>query len=258
MTNKSNRKTTAGSRPDYSIEFIRRAYRESKGREELYGEWGAALFFRPLSFLLTPIFLKAGFSATRVSLLALCLLPLLPVAAVGGGGAGYIWLAAGGVIFATLDCIDGNIARATGTTSKLGGYTDFIADILFRVVFYGSIGLIVTGQPFPIPIVTEYGVATALIAAWLAVTARLSRVYSERGMNEGNPYAAPGNENEEKARLGVGDYLFAFVSGLDPLLPIVVLVAGFFGWLPWVLVWLVLYSILDFLYTQFTVVQRLR
>ncbi len=258
MTSKPNKSTSATARPDYSIAYIRRAYRDAKGREELYGEWGAALVYRPLSFIVTPLFLKAGFSATGVSVLALCLLPLLPIAAVAGGSAGYALLALGGVIFATFDCVDGNIARVTDTASKLGGYTDFIADILFRVVFYGSIGLIVTGQPFSIPLVTEYGLAAALIAAWLAVTARLSRVYSERGMDEGNPYAAPESDAGGAAKLGASDYLFAFISGLDPLLPIVVLVTGFFGWLPWVLVWLVFYSALDFLYTQFTVVRSLR
>jgi len=243
--------------PDYSLKTIIRAYREAKRPEELYGEWGAALVFRPLSFLVTPLFLKAGFSATGVSLLALCLLPALPVVALAGGSLGYAFLAAGGVVFATLDCVDGNIARVTNTASKLGGYTDFIADILFRVVFYSSIGLIVSEQVFALPVVSDNGLAVALIAAWLAVTARLSRVYTERSMDEGNPYAAPEAQGA-KAKLSATDILFAFVSGIDPLLPVVVLVTGFLGWLPWVLVWLVLYSTLDFLYTQASVVRRLR
>jgi phosphatidylglycerophosphate synthase len=257
MTNEPNKAAAPGPRPNHSPASIARSYRGAKRSEELYGEWGAALVFRPLSFLVTPLFLKAGFSATGVSLLALCLLPLLPVAAIAGGTLGYAYIAAIGIIFATLDCVDGNIARVTDTASKLGGYTDFIADILFRVVFYSAIGLIVAGQPFPLPYVTDYSLAVALIAAWLAVTARLSRVYTERGMDEGNPYAAP--ESEETApKISASGYLFAFVSGLDPLLPVVVLVTGYFGWLPWVLVWLVLYSALDFLYTQFTVARRLR
>lgn len=257
MTSGPNNAADPGPKPDHSLANIIRSYRDSKRPEELYGEWGAALVFRPLSFLVTPLFLKAGFSATGVSLLALCLLPLIPIVALAGGSLGYACLAASGVIFATLDCVDGNIARVTNTASKLGGYTDFIADILFRAIFYGSIGMLVTTQPFPLPWISENGPAIALIAAWLAVAARLSRVYTERGMDEGNPYAAPEPEGTE-AKLSAGGFLFAFISGLDPLLPLVVLVTGYFGWLPWVLIWLVPYSALDFLYTQVTVVRRLR
>jgi phosphatidylglycerophosphate synthase len=257
MTSDPNKAAASGPRPNHTPASIARSYRGAKRSEELYGEWGAALVFRPLSFLLTPLFLKAGFSATGVSLLALCLLPLIPVAAITGGALGYAYLAAGGIIFATLDCVDGNIARVTDTASKLGGYTDFIADILFRVVFYSAIGVIVAGQPFPLPYVTDYSLAVALIAAWLAVTARLSRVYTERAIDEGNPYAAPTPEGGAP-KLGGSEILFAFVSGLDPLLPFIVLITGYLGWLPWVLVWLILYSALDFLYTQFTVVRRLR
>lgn len=258
MTSAPNSAADPLLQPDYSPKTIARSYRDSKRPEELYGEWGAALVFRPLSFLVTPLFLKAGFSATGVSLLALCLLPLFPVVALAGGSLGYAFLAAGGVVFATLDCVDGNIARVTNTESKLGGYADFIADILYRVVFYSSIGLITAEQTFPLPQIADHGLAVALIAAWLAVTARLSRVYTERGMDEGNPYAAPDAQSHGRAELGAGEILFAFVSGLDPLLPLAVLITGYLGWLPWVLVWLVMYSALDFLYTQFTVVRRLR
>lgn len=257
MRNDPNNAKAKPARPDYSLANVIRSYRESKRPEEIYGEWGAALVYRPLSFLVTPLFLKAGISATGVSLIALCLLPLFPLAALGGGAMGYAYLGAGGIVFATLDCVDGNIARVTDTASRLGGYTDFIADILYRVVLYGSIGLIVNGQAFAMPWLTEHGLAIALVAAWLAVAARLSRVYTERGMGESNPYAAPAPQ-QAKSALGVGDVLFAFVSGLDPLLPLAILVTGYFGWLPWVLVWLLLYSALDFVYTQIVVVRRLR
>ena len=257
MRNDPNSPKAKPARPDHSLANVIRSYRDSKRPEEIYGEWGAALVYRPLSFLVTPAFLKAGFSATGVSLLALCLLPLFLLAALGGGSVGYAYVAAGGVVFATLDCVDGNIARVTDTASKLGGYTDFIADILYRVVVYGSIGLIVQGQPFVMPWLTEYGLAAAIIAAWLAVAARLSRVYTERGMGEQNPYSAP-ETPAAQAKFSAGDLLFAFVSGLDPLLPLAILVTGYFGWLPWVLVWLLLYSALDFVYTQVMVARRLR
>lgn len=257
MTNEPNKAVTSPPRPDYSLKNVVRSYHDAKRSEELYGEWGAALLYRPLSFLITPLFLRAGFSATGVSLLALCLLPLLPVAALAGGSLGYACLAAGGVIFATLDCVDGNIARVTDTASKLGGYTDFIADVLYRVVFYSSIGLLVAEQTFPLPWLTEYGLAAALIAAWLAVAARLSRFYADRVMDEGSPQAPPEPQKTE-AKPSAHEIGFAFLSGLDPLLPLIVLITGYFGVLPLVLVWLVPYSGLDFLHTQLTVVRRLR
>ncbi len=49
----------------------------------------------------------------------------------------------------------------------------------------------------------------------------------------------------------------AFLSGLDHLLPVAVLVLGVLGALDWAIVWLVVYSLGDFVLTQAAVWKRL-
>ncbi len=235
------------------------AYKAAKSGEELRGEWGAVLLYRPLSFLLTPPLVALGIGATTVTAVS-CLLALaLPIVALTGG---VVWLAAVAVVFSVLDCVDGNIARITATTSRRGQYADFITDVVYRVAMYLSIGLLVA--PGAVEGWWPLGAAPglALAAALLAVAARLSRVYVEQDMGAGNPYEAKADAASQGGAPGplarVVDGLFPFVSGIDPLLPLIVLGAGLFGELEWVLVWLLAYSALDFVFTQVEILRGLK
>ena len=225
-----------------TVADIRHSYAPEKRREELYGEWAAVLLYRPVSFLVTPLFLRLSIGASAVTLASLALglaLPFLawmfpPFPAALAGGIG--------VAFCILDCVDGNIARVTGTVSRLGHYLDFVTDVVFRVAFYITIG-IVGGVPL----------FACALAALLAVGARLCRVYAERFSDE-SVYARP----ESSGGGGVSGFLFPFLSGLDSLLPVAVILAGWFGGLGWVVAWLLFYSALDFGYTHYAVLRRLR
>ena len=231
------------------------AYKAAKSGEELRGEWGAVLLYRPLSFLLTPPLVALGIGATTVTAVS-CLLALaLPFVALTGG---VVWLAIVAYLFSVLDCVDGNIARITATTSRRGQYADFITDVVYRVAMYLSIGLLVA--PGTVEGWWPLGAAPglALAVALLAVAARLSRVYVEQDMGAGNPYESKADDVAPGPLVRVVDGLFPFVSGIDPLLPLIVLGAGLAGGIEWVLVWLLAYSALDFAFTQIEILRGLK
>lgn len=233
---------------------VARNYAAAKSREEWYGEWGAALVYRPISFVITPLFLRLSISATAVTCVALVLVLCLPLLALQGATA-YWTVGITAVLIAILDCVDGNIARLTATVSKIGHYLDFLTDILFRIALYCAVGTIADAAPGAPAWIAGNGLGVGAAAAFLAVGARLCRIYAERFAGE-VAYGRP-SEAESPSAGGIARYVFPFISGIDPLLPLVVLLAGYFGVLGWVLAWLLAYSALDFLYTQFAVLKRI-
>ena len=66
------------------LKDVFRAYSREKRREEFYGEWGAAVAYRPLSLLLTPLFLKLGVAPTAVTAFAMVIVIMLPLSALWG------------------------------------------------------------------------------------------------------------------------------------------------------------------------------
>jgi hypothetical protein len=242
-----------------SIADVVRTYREAKSTEELYGEWAAAVCYRPFSFLITPWLVGAGLGPTTVTVLSLVVVLALPLLAFWGGGEGYLALGLGAVVVGVLDCIDGDIARVTGRTSRFGQYCDFIVDVVYRAAMYGAVGFLIgrgVGVDGGLGRFGAEALALGLLAALLAIVARLSRVYVETWPEEANPYERP-PEAETAPKSSFLGLVFPFVSGLDHLLPLFVLVGGALGLLDWVLIWLLAYSALDFLYTQVAILRRL-
>ncbi|MDP6708569.1 MAG: CDP-alcohol phosphatidyltransferase family protein [Alphaproteobacteria bacterium] len=242
-----------------AIADVVRAYRGAKSREELFGEWGAAVCYRPFSFLLTPWAVAVGLGPTTVTVLSFLVVLALPLLALLGGGQGHLALSLGAIAVGILDCVDGDIARVTGRISRFGQYCDFIVDVLYRPIMYGAVGVLIqagVGTAGDLGWLGRQALALGILAALLAITARLSRVYVERWPEEANPYDKP-VEGEAPPKRGLLGLVFPFISGLDHLLPFFVLVAGASGQLEWVLVWLLAYSALDFLYTEYAILRRL-
>jgi len=195
--------------------------------EELRGEWACALFYRPPSILLTPLFAACGFSPNAVTLLGLVCAAFLPWCAAYGGEDAVLLVGALGVAFCVLDCIDGNLARVSGRLSHLGAKLDGATDILYRILLYAALGLLAGA------------LAAGLACALLAILARACRVYAEKSAPPTAPAAA--------APLSWGGYAFAFLSGLDHLLPLAILLPFGAGWPAWLLAWVALYSSGDLL-----------
>lgn len=231
-----------------------RSYLAEKASEELGGEWGAALFFRPPSLLLTPVLLNLGVGPMAVTVASLLFVLALPWLALWGGPAGYLYLGLAGVVIGVLDCLDGSMARVAGRTGRMGHYVDFLVGVLDRILGYLAIGLLVqfqagsAGSWF-----AGHAVALSLVAAMAAVVARLCRTFVAPWFAESRFAATPARG---PARLA--EMLFPMISGLDQIWPLFVLLAGATGWLHWFLAWLLFYSALDFLHTQVSILTRLR
>jgi phosphatidylglycerophosphate synthase len=222
-----------------------KAYASQKAREEWHGEWGAALLYRPAAILLAPPLLRLGVSATAVTLVSL--LAALSLPALAYGDRAYLAVGLTAVLVAILDCLDGTIARARGTVSDVGHYLDFMTDIVTRGTLYAAIGLM-AGAMTPLWL-QGWVLPLALVAALLAIAARLCRVYGER-------FAGEGREEQNRAH-SFSSFAFSAISGIDQLLPLAVILLGAFGLLGWLVLWLLAYSALDFVHTQFNILRRL-
>lgn len=205
------------------------AYRP-RFRNELRTEWAAALLYRPVSLLLTPLLAACRVPPLAVTLVGAACAAALPLLAFLGWGATAVGLL--GVAFCILDCMDGDLARATGRVSAAGAYADFVVDLVYRVALYAALGYLWAAHA---------GLAAGLGCAALALGARACRLYAPAPQNDAPP--------------GV---VFSFLSGIDHLLPLAVIVAGALDALGALLAYLALYSLGDFIHTQRSVLARLR
>lgn len=223
--------------------------------EELAGEWAAVALYRWLSFIITPLFLRTSISATGVTLISVLITITLPLAVFLPFPFTYIFIGVISIVFNILDCVDGNMARMTNSVSDLGQYSDFIADIIHRIFVYITLGLIIDNA-----LINDIsGFQPSVIAGvscLLAVTGRLSRIYYEYKFVTTGPLSGKYNisGNFKKAE----NLVFSFISGIDSLLPVFIIIAGYFNKLPFVLLWIFLYSCLDFFYSQFRIIRNLK
>ena len=239
----------------YTVEDIRQSYDADKAVEERYTEWAVYYVYRPLSFQITPFFLHLSFSPSNVTFISLVLAISLPFMALWLP-APFFFVGLMGLIISVLDCVDGNIARVTGQTSRAGGYFDFLTDILYRVLMYLSIGLIVSQSSWIPESYTNIAAACMLIAVLLAIIARMCRMHAEGDLSSKEETQIDKKNGHESSNW-LDKYFFPFFSGLDWALPFAVIILGYTGQLHWVLVWLLLYSALDFIHTQYSIFSKL-
>ena len=203
------------------------AYRP-RFRHELRTEWAAALLYRPVSLLLTPLFAACRVPPLAVTLAGAACALALPLLAIAGRGSTAIGVAA--IAFCIFDCMDGDLARSTGRVSAAGAYADFVVDLVYRAAFYAAIGFLWSAYA---------GLALGLACALVAIVARACRLYLP-------------------AETGQPGLAFSVVSGLDHLLPVALVVLGALDALGALLAYLVVYSLGDFILTQRSVLARLR
>lgn len=118
-----------------SIQQLRKLCQQTRDDEFYQADWLDRNILRRVSIYLTKLFLKAGLSPNKVTLLS-----LLP--AIGAGvlftlpGAGY-WLGGWGLflLFNILDCCDGEIARYQKSASLTGEFNDAMAGFHFLLPF---------------------------------------------------------------------------------------------------------------------------
>lgn len=125
---------------------VRASYTPEKAADERQSEFLAHVLHRPLSFLVTPFFLMAGFSADGVTAVMFAAALAMPVAAGVAGGCAFIAVAALVLCAQVLDCVDGNVARVTGRSTPVGGMLDGLCSLLFWTLYFISIGLLARGD----------------------------------------------------------------------------------------------------------------
>jgi phosphatidylglycerophosphate synthase len=127
----------------YSIRDVRDAWLRKRRLTELEGELPAVLLYRPVSHMVTPLFLRLRLSPLSVTLVnGAIALSLVPVAVMTGSRA-YLHVAALGLVFHVLDCVDGDMARVSGKTSELGRLADGFVDQVYWIALFASFGILV-------------------------------------------------------------------------------------------------------------------
>ncbi|HEX2829948.1 MAG TPA: CDP-alcohol phosphatidyltransferase family protein [Burkholderiales bacterium] len=235
-----------------TVAEVAAAYRPRLANE-LKTEWAIAVLYRPVSLMITPLFAAVGATPTAVSLLGLAIALALPFVAAAAGAQAWVTVGVLAIAFCVLDCVDGDLARVTGRSSARGAYLDFVVDLAYRAGFYAAAGVAADAARDASGIAAlggDGGVVAGLACALVAILARACRLYVEGG---GHGADRP----QSQAGISGGEVATAFLSGLDHLLPVAVLVLGALGRLDWAIAWLVVYSLGDFVQTQAAVWKRL-
>lgn len=90
---------------------------------------------------LAPLLLRAGLGPNQVTAISLAL-ALVGAAMMASGRSPWLHLGVGLFVFARfLDHVDGELARATGKSSRFGYYFDYVTGGLSHAALFGCIGL---------------------------------------------------------------------------------------------------------------------
>lgn len=123
---------------------VRRTYTAEKRAEERRSDFFAYVLYRPVSFWVTPFFLRLGISADGATGLGFGVALAMPAAAWWAGPAAYGCVAALGVAMMVLDCVDGNLARLRGG-SPVGHMLDGACTLFFWTGYFAAVGALAEG-----------------------------------------------------------------------------------------------------------------
>ncbi|HUR60850.1 MAG TPA: CDP-alcohol phosphatidyltransferase family protein [Candidatus Thermoplasmatota archaeon] len=185
----------------------------------------ARLLIRELSFPVTWLFVRLGFTANAATYFSIFVVvfaaflfaqPNWPLSIAG---------AALFIFFGILDCVDGNIARLARRPTRFGGWTDAVGGyIAYSAVFF-ALGFAAEARPGILAEIFRH-VNFLALGAWTAIANLLLRVqYQHFRHVEGAQEYATGRQRKLSQEVGIG--------GL--LMPILLL-ADVFGFLGLVLV----------------------
>ncbi len=235
----------------YTASEVKSSFHSQKRWEEFSGELPALLIFRPISFWMTPWFLRAGWSATRVTLLSGAFAIAMFTAAWLGGDHAYLLVALMGCVVQTLDCVDGNIARATGTVSHAGQFLDLLVGQVYWALLFISIGLLVerSGGGLFGDTALEVALALPILALLNRVTRNYAQLHFSRKQIMDEPPEKP---------LAWTSLVLIGLAGLENLYVFAVWIGGAFGALDLVLLGIAVYVVGVFLFVEIELYLDLR
>lgn len=237
---------------EISLKSLIADYMRDKLAEEVAGDWGGVLIYRPLAFALTWPLARLRVRPIAATVAGLLLLPVIAAIAVAAPPATATPLVCAlGILYCVLDRVDGTLARALQQESTFGYYADLSSDLIYRPTIYAALGHLadrLAGST------QSTALAMALIAAWLALFARVARLYGEKLLPQ-SPPAAPRIAFDAGA---IAANLYMALSGIDTLLPLLALAFWWLGALPLLFTWLLIYSAADAVHAQVTTLWALR
>ena len=236
----------------YTTKDVRESYSNDKQLDEKHNQWLIYMIFRPCSFVISAIFLNFRITANQISLVSLLFCLALPMVYLFPSKTAFFILALSICICYLLDCIDGDMARASGDVSTTGHYLDFITDVIFRISSYFALVLIIYITPEYTN--NSFYWAYCLGAAWFTTAARLSRVFAKSLKKADREVYS----RESKDTYNWVDRVFFAVSSIDHALPIFIFSMVFFENLDWLIGWIFVYALADFVFTQFLIFKVLR
>lgn len=213
----------------YTLADVRASYPPEKAWAEMQGDFPCYLIYRPISFFLTPPLLRLGIPVSGVTLFALGVAIAMAGLAWRGGAHAYLVVAGLGFAYHVLDCVDGNMARTLGRTSRLGGILDGTVDMTFWCLLLFSLGLLVEHEGGGV-----FGDRAVAFSLGLCVLLLLNRQTRDNfaAQNAVETYFRP----TMPERLGPGDWAMIAFVGLEFAYVIAIAIGGLFGVLDWVLV----------------------
>jgi hypothetical protein len=199
--------------------------------------WPVSHIYRPLSIRLCPLIHGLGFSPSGITVLGLALTLLLPLSLLGPYGEPPGWgvisaallLALGMAVIEVLDCVDGDLARATGRSSAAGACIDSVADVFFRALAVSVLGALIA-RSFPDALwgQGQHGVSLGLGAASCILLAKLIGNRVELAIEQ--PPGGDSPEAQHGPQHGFG--LMKFLSGLYAAIPMMLPIATALDALP--------------------------
>ena len=222
---------------------LRDAFPAENAEDERSNQWPVFYLFRPLSRHLTPWLLKAGIGADAVTLLGLALTLAMPAVLVLSDPWAGLLLGVMACLFQVIDCVDGDIARFSGTASRRGAYLDAATDVVSRMLFYVAAGMLAARAPVLDRPLVE-GAAAGLLCAWLYLFCRFLRDWTSDG-KASVPSAPPSGA-------------MRFLIGLDHAFGLVLAAVALLGHSELFFGLLCLYALGDLIMTQSAILRRLR
>ena len=219
-------------------------YAGAKSEREMRADFFVYALYRPISLAVTPAFLSIGATATAVTLLNLLLACLMPLIALIAPNQAYIALALITFFCIVLDCVDGNIARATGSGSALGQYLDSLVGKAYYLLLVLALAIVAAAEVPQIGL--GYWLTGALAASLLKIWGRESRTYCRLSFSQ---------REVQFATARVGWPLILFSAAM--LVPFGLLALGSIGMTGLLLGALLLMSLVVFLHTQRRILRQL-
>ncbi len=208
---------------------MKASYPPDKAFSEMEGELPSYLIYRPLSFYVTPLFLRLRVPILAVTLASGVLALLMLSIAIRGGPYAYLFVAAIGVAFHVLDCVDGNMARTLGRPSRFGGLVDGFIDMSFWAMLFVSLGLLVRHMGGGV--LGQWALPFAMALPSLVLLNRQTRDNFTVMFEQATYF-----RGEIPEKLSLGDMAMMAFVGLENAYVFAIAIGGWFGVLDWVLV----------------------